>query len=105
MFVIHAETVIQLEADTHAVVDALVVTTIHVLNAVTHEVRLDGFHRVLTDWEFVPCEVFNTPRVARKVVVNRHFLVVRKFWYQPPPAEKVQLSGVQLSAVPTIFWS
>ena len=73
MFVIHAETVIQLEADTHAVVDALVVTAVHVLNAITHEVRLDGFHRVLTDWELVPCEVLNTPRVARKVVVNRHF--------------------------------
>ena len=45
VFVIHAETVVQLDADTYAVVDALVVTAVHVLNAVAHEVRLT---RVLT---------------------------------------------------------
>ena len=88
MFVIHTETVVQLEADTHTVVDALVVTAVHVLDTVTHEVWLDGFNRILIDWEFVPCEVFDTPCVTGKVVVNRHFLVVRKFWYQPPPAER-----------------
>lgn len=73
MFVINTETVVQLDANTHAVIDTLVVTTIHVLNTVTHEVRLDGFHRILIDWEFVPCEVFNTPCITGKVVVSRHF--------------------------------
>ncbi len=66
VFVIHAEAVIQLEADTHAVVDALVVTAVHVLNTVTHEVRLDGFDRVLTDWELVARKVFNTPCITAK---------------------------------------
>ena len=73
MFVIHAETVVQLDADTYAVVDALVVTAVHVLNAVAHEVRLNGFHRILTDREFVSCEVFNTPCITGEVVVNGHF--------------------------------
>lgn len=79
MFVIHAETVIQLEADTHTVVDALVVTAIHVLDTVAHEVRLDGFHRILTNRELVTRKVFNTPCITGEVVVNGHFLVVRKF--------------------------
>ena len=73
MFVIHAETVIQLEADTHTVVDALVVTAIYVLNTVAHEVRLDGFHRILTNRELVTRKVFNTPCITGEVVVNGHF--------------------------------
>lgn len=79
MLVIHAETVVQLDADTHAVVDALVVTAIHGPDAIAHEVRLDGFHRILTNREFIPGEVLNTPRVTGEVVIDRHFLLVMKF--------------------------
>lgn len=79
MFVINTETIIQLETDTHAVVGTQVVATIHVFNTVTHEVRLNGFQRILVDWECIARKVFQTPRITGKVVVNRHFLVVIKF--------------------------
>lgn len=69
MFVIDTETVIQLEADTHAVIDALVVATIHIFNAIAHEVRLNGFKRILTHRDFVARKVLNTPRITGEVII------------------------------------
>lgn len=79
MFVIHTETVVQLEADTHTIVGTQVVTTIHVFNTVAHNVGLNGFQRILTNREGVTREVFQTPCITGKVIVNRDFLVVMKF--------------------------
>lgn len=79
VFVVNTETVIQLEADPHAVVGTQVVTAIHVLNTVAHKVRLNGFQRILANREGVSREVFQTPGITGKVVVNRDFLVVMKF--------------------------
>ncbi len=59
MFVVNAETVIQLEADPQTVIDTLVVAAIHVLQAVAHKVRLNRFNSVLIDREFIARKIFN----------------------------------------------
>lgn len=79
MFVIHTETVIQLEADTHTVVGTQVVTAIHVFNTIAHKVWLHGFQRILANREGISRKVFQTPGVTGKIVINRDFLVVMKF--------------------------
>ncbi len=79
VFVVNAETVIQLEADPQTVIDTLVVAAIHVLQAVAHKVRLNRFNSVLIDREFIARKIFNPPGVAGEVVMHIGFLVVRKF--------------------------
>jgi hypothetical protein len=79
VFIVNAETIIQLEAHADAVINPLIVAAVHVLQAVAHKVRLNRFHRILTNREFITGKVLNTPGIAREVVMNIGFLVVRKF--------------------------
>ncbi|VEA08623.1 Uncharacterised protein [Salmonella enterica subsp. enterica serovar Sanjuan] len=60
MFIINAETIIQLEGDPHAVIGTQIVAAIHIFNAVAHKVRLNSFHGILTNRESVTDKIFQT---------------------------------------------
>ena len=73
MFIVNAETIIQLETHADAVIDTLIVATVHVLQAVAHKVWLNRFHRILANREFITGKVLNPPGIAREVVMDIGF--------------------------------
>ena len=63
VFVVNAETVIQLEANPQTVIDTLIVAAVHIFQTVAHKVRLNRFYSVLIDREFIARKIFN-PRAS-----------------------------------------
>ncbi len=59
VFVVNAETVIQLEANPQTVIDTLIVAAVHIFQTVAHKVRLNRFNSVLIDREFIARKIFN----------------------------------------------
>lgn len=66
MFVVNAETVIQLEANPVTVIDTLIVAAVHIFQTVAHKVRLNRFNSVLIDREFIARKIFNPPASPAK---------------------------------------
>lgn len=73
MLVVNAETIIQLEADPQTVINTLVVTAVHIFQAVAHKVRLNRFNGILIDREFIARKIFNPPGVAGEVIMDIGF--------------------------------
>ena len=70
VFVVNAETVIQLEANPQTVIDTLIVAAVHIFQTVAHKVRLNRFNSVLIDREFIARKIFNPPGVTGKVIMH-----------------------------------
>lgn len=74
MLNVNAEAVVKLYGNPEAVVDALVVATGDVFQAIAHKVRHHRFHRVLANRHGITGQVFDTPRIAGEVIVDVGFL-------------------------------
>ena len=99
MFVVNAETVIQLEANPQTVIDTLIVAAVHIFQAVAHKEYFAGYK--------FPINQYAVKSIQPYFMGDRLEYVNGRNYQRIDNGLGIsfQLSGVQLSAVPTIFWS